>query len=79
MKPANAKELLSQPDIDGALVGGASLEPAASRKSLRPVSSSHSEEAAPSGASIAAGMLPADMEEMLRAAGAHGICPKRRS
>ena len=26
VKPANAKELLSQPDIDGALVGGASLE-----------------------------------------------------
>jgi triosephosphate isomerase (TIM) len=27
VKPANAKELMSQPDIDGALVGGASLEP----------------------------------------------------
>jgi triosephosphate isomerase len=27
VKPSNAKELLSQPDIDGALVGGASLEP----------------------------------------------------
>lgn len=27
VKPANAKELLDQPDIDGALVGGASLEP----------------------------------------------------
>lgn len=27
VKPANAEELLSQPDIDGALVGGASLEP----------------------------------------------------
>lgn len=26
VKPANARELLSQPDIDGALVGGASLE-----------------------------------------------------
>jgi triosephosphate isomerase len=26
VKPNNAKELLSQPDIDGALVGGASLE-----------------------------------------------------
>jgi triosephosphate isomerase len=26
MKPANAKELMSQPDIDGGLVGGASLE-----------------------------------------------------
>jgi triosephosphate isomerase (TIM) len=26
VKPGNAKELLSQPDIDGALVGGASLE-----------------------------------------------------
>jgi triosephosphate isomerase len=26
VKPANAQELLSQPDIDGALVGGASLE-----------------------------------------------------
>jgi triosephosphate isomerase (TIM) len=28
MKPANAAELLSQPDIDGGLVGGASLDPA---------------------------------------------------
>jgi len=27
VKPANAGELLAQPDIDGALVGGASLEP----------------------------------------------------
>lgn len=27
VKPENAKTLLSQPDIDGALVGGASLEP----------------------------------------------------
>lgn len=27
VKPDNARELLSQPDIDGALVGGASLEP----------------------------------------------------
>lgn len=27
VKPANARELLHQPDIDGALVGGASLEP----------------------------------------------------
>jgi triosephosphate isomerase len=26
MKPANAKELLSQPDIDGGLIGGASLD-----------------------------------------------------
>ena len=26
VKPENAQELLSQPDIDGALVGGASLE-----------------------------------------------------
>jgi triosephosphate isomerase len=26
VKPANAKELLGQPDIDGALVGGASLD-----------------------------------------------------
>ena len=25
MKPANAKELLAQPDIDGGLIGGASL------------------------------------------------------
>ena len=28
MKPANAAELFSQPSIDGALVGGASLDPA---------------------------------------------------
>ena len=27
VKPANANELMSQPDVDGALVGGASLEP----------------------------------------------------
>ncbi len=27
VKPANAEELLAQPDIDGALVGGASLDP----------------------------------------------------
>lgn len=27
MKPANAKELLNEPDIDGGLVGGASLDP----------------------------------------------------
>ena len=26
VKPGNAKELMSQPDVDGALVGGASLE-----------------------------------------------------
>jgi triosephosphate isomerase (TIM) len=29
VKPENAYELLSQPDVDGALVGGASLDPAA--------------------------------------------------
>jgi triosephosphate isomerase len=28
VKPDNAKELLSQPDVDGALVGGASLKAA---------------------------------------------------
>jgi len=28
VKPDNAKELLGQPDIDGALVGGASLKAA---------------------------------------------------
>jgi len=27
VKPSNARELMSQPDIDGALVGGASLDP----------------------------------------------------
>ena len=27
VKPGNAAELMSQPDIDGALVGGASLDP----------------------------------------------------
>src|SRR5207244_312015 len=26
VKPSNAKELMSQPDVDGALVGGASLD-----------------------------------------------------
>ena len=29
VKPDNAKTLMSQPDIDGALVGGASLDPRA--------------------------------------------------
>ena len=29
VKPANAAELLSQPDVDGGLVGGASLDPEA--------------------------------------------------
>ena len=28
VKPDNAKTLMSQPDIDGVLVGGASLDPA---------------------------------------------------
>jgi triosephosphate isomerase len=28
VKPANAAELIAQPDVDGALVGGASLDPA---------------------------------------------------
>ena len=27
VKPGNAAEILSQPDVDGALVGGASLDP----------------------------------------------------
>ena len=27
VKPDNARELMAQPDIDGALVGGASLDP----------------------------------------------------
>ena len=27
VKPANARELMGQPDVDGALIGGASLEP----------------------------------------------------
>ena len=27
MKPGNAAELLAQPDIDGGLIGGASLKP----------------------------------------------------
>ena len=27
VKPENAAEILSQPDVDGALVGGASLDP----------------------------------------------------
>jgi triosephosphate isomerase len=27
VKPDNAREILSQPDVDGALVGGASLDP----------------------------------------------------
>ena len=35
-KPDNAAELLALPDVDGALVGGASLDPATSRRSSRP-------------------------------------------
>ena len=27
MKPENAKELLSMPNVDGGLIGGASLDP----------------------------------------------------
>jgi triosephosphate isomerase len=27
VKPENARDLMTQPDIDGALVGGASLDP----------------------------------------------------
>jgi triosephosphate isomerase len=27
VKPDNAKEIMAQPDVDGALVGGASLDP----------------------------------------------------
>ncbi len=29
VKPDNARELMERPDVDGALVGGASLDPAA--------------------------------------------------
>ena len=36
VKPENARELMSQPDIDGALVGGASLDPRSLPKSSRP-------------------------------------------
>ena len=36
VKPDNAAELLALPDVDGALVGGASLEPSRSRRSWRP-------------------------------------------
>jgi triosephosphate isomerase len=28
MNPQNAQELLAQPDVDGGLIGGASLKPA---------------------------------------------------
>ena len=33
VKPDNAAEILAQPDVDGALVGGASLDPRGSRRS----------------------------------------------
>jgi triosephosphate isomerase len=36
VKPDNAASLLSQPDIDGALVGGASLEPESFARIVRP-------------------------------------------
>ena len=39
MKAANAAELLSQPDIDGGLVGGASLEPQSFLELIRAVAS----------------------------------------
>ena len=35
VKPENAEELLRQPDVDGALVGGASLEVRIVRRDLR--------------------------------------------
>jgi triosephosphate isomerase len=35
VKPANARELMSQPDVDGALVGGASSKSAPSRTSSK--------------------------------------------
>lgn len=38
VKPANIKEYMSQPDIDGALVGGASLEPQSFLQLLEAVS-----------------------------------------
>jgi len=40
VKPDNAKELLHQPDIDGALVGGASLEPRGFAKIVKAASRS---------------------------------------
>jgi triosephosphate isomerase len=40
VKPENAAELLSQPSIDGALVGGASLEPASFAEICRAASTS---------------------------------------
>ena len=36
LKPENAEELLSLPDVDGALIGGASLDPADFARSCRP-------------------------------------------
>ena len=35
MKPENVYDLMAQPDIDGALVGGASLDPAAFARIVR--------------------------------------------
>ena len=40
VKPENAAELMSQPDVDGALVGGASLDPESFRAICRAASSS---------------------------------------
>jgi triosephosphate isomerase (TIM) len=37
VKPDNIAELMAQPDIDGALVGGASLDPASFAKLLAAV------------------------------------------
>ncbi len=38
VKPENAKELMQQEDIDGALVGGASLDPASFYKIVQAAS-----------------------------------------
>jgi triosephosphate isomerase len=42
VKPENASELLAQPDVDGALVGGASLEPDSFRAICQAASTSRS-------------------------------------
>ena len=44
MNPANAQELLAMPDIDGGLIGGASLKPADFAKIIEAVTAVTEEE-----------------------------------
>ena len=64
VKPDNAAEILAQPDVDGALVGGASLDPRASRRS--------------SAAAAADDALPSGLPGGARRLGARRAGPRQR-